>query len=52
MTMDVLGKQNAAEKHKAADGGGGGKFGAELKGRDFNAFFQGVTGIVGEPHPG
>jgi hypothetical protein len=52
MTMDVIDKQNAAEKNKAADGGGGGKFGAELQGRDFNAFFQGVTGIVGEPHPG
>jgi hypothetical protein len=52
MTMDVIDKQNAAEKKKAADGGGGGKFGAELQGRDFHAFFQGVTAIVGEPHPG
>ena len=52
MTMEVIDKQNAAENNNASDGGGGGKFGAELKGRSFKDFFEGVTGIVGEPHPG
>jgi hypothetical protein len=53
MTMEVIRNQNAAENKNASDGGGGGgKFGAELKGRSFEDFFEGVTGIVGEPHPG
>jgi len=39
MTMDVLDKQNTSEKKKDVDVGGGGKFGADLKVRDFNAFF-------------
>ena len=50
LTMDVIQKHNAA--HASQEAAGGAKFGAELKGADVDAFFEGVTGIVGEPHPG
>ena len=49
MTMDVMKKHNEAHASGAA---GGAKFGAELKGSEVEAFFEGITGIVGEPHPG
>jgi hypothetical protein len=50
MVMDVIKKHN--EAHASAVAAGGAKFGAELKGAKVEAFFEGVTGIVGEPHPG
>ncbi len=50
MTMDVIKKHN--ETHASAVAGGGAKFGAELKGAKVEAFFEGVTGIVDETHPG
>ena len=50
MTMDVINKHNEADA--SAPPAGGDKFGAELKGAKVEAFFEGVTGIVGEPHPG
>ena len=47
MTMEVIDKQTAAENKNDSDGGGGdGKFGADLKGRSFQDFFEGVTGIT------
>jgi hypothetical protein len=50
MTMSVIKKHN--EAHASQEAAGGAKFGAELKGAEIEAFFEGVTGIVGEPHPG
>ena len=50
MTMDVIETQKKAEENQAAFGRGA-KFGGELKGRTFEAFFEGVTGRTGEPHP-
>ena len=50
LTMDVIKKHNEADASQEAAGGA--KFGAPLKGADVEAFFEGVTGIVGEPHPG
>jgi hypothetical protein len=52
MTMEVIDKQNVVENNNTSGGDGGGKFGAEVKGRSFKDFFEDVTGIVGEPHPG
>jgi len=53
LTMSMIEKNNkaraAAEKQQAA---GGAKYGAELKGGTVEKFFEGVTGICGEPHPG
>jgi hypothetical protein len=44
-------KQNEsrASQEQAA---GGAKYGAELKGATVEKFFEGVTGICGEPNPG
>jgi hypothetical protein len=50
MTMDVIETQKRAEKKQAASGRGA-KFGGELQGASFEAFFKGVTGLTGEPHP-
>jgi Ca2+-binding EF-hand superfamily protein len=50
MTMDIIETQEKAEENQAASGSGA-KFGAELTGRSFEAFFEGVTGLTGEPHP-
>jgi hypothetical protein len=46
--MDVIDKANAAHEVQAA---GGNKYTAVLEGRPVEAFFDGVTGIAGEPHP-
>ncbi len=47
-------KQNEATKARASQeqAAGGAKYGAELKGGKVEKFFEGVTGICGEPHPG
>jgi hypothetical protein len=47
-------KQNEATKARASQeqAAGGAKYGAELKGATVEKFFEGVTGICGEPHPG
>jgi hypothetical protein len=47
-------KQNEATKARASQqqAAGGAKYGAELKGETVEKFFEGVTGICGEPHPG
>jgi hypothetical protein len=47
-------KQNEATKVRASQeqAAGGAKYGAELKGGTVEKFFEGVTGICGEPHPG
>ncbi len=47
----LIKKQNEARatQEQAA---GGAKYGAELKGGIVEKFFEGVTGICGEPHPG
>ena len=50
MTMDVIETQKKVEENQAASGRGA-KFGEELKGGSFEAFFEGVTGLTGEPHP-
>jgi hypothetical protein len=50
MTMDVIETQKKAEENQAASGRGA-KFGEELKGGSFEAFFDGMTGLTGEPHP-
>jgi len=44
-------KQNEARASQA-QAAGGAKYGAELKGGTVEQFFEGVTGICGEPHPG
>jgi hypothetical protein len=50
MVAALVKKQNEA---RAKDlGGGGAKYGAVLTGGTVDKFFQGVTGICGEPHPG
>jgi hypothetical protein len=53
LTMSMIEKNNkarvAAKKQQAA---GGAKYGAELKGATVEKFFEGVTGICGEPNPG
>jgi hypothetical protein len=53
LTMSMIEKNNkarvAATKQEAA---GGAKYGAELKGGTVEKFFEGITGICGEPHPG
>jgi calmodulin len=47
-------KQNEATKARASQeqAAGGAKYGAELKGATVEKFFEGVTGICGEPNPG
>jgi Ca2+-binding EF-hand superfamily protein len=47
-------KQNEATKARASQeqAAGGAKYGAELKGGTVEKFFEGVTGLCGEPHPG
>jgi hypothetical protein len=50
MTMDVIEMQKKAEENQTTSGSGA-KFGGELKGRSLEAFFEGVTGLTGEPHP-
>jgi hypothetical protein len=51
MLAGLIKKQNEARatQEQAA---GGAKYGAELKGATVEKFFEGVTGICGEPHPG
>jgi hypothetical protein len=44
-------KQNEARASQE-QAAGGAKYGAELKGGTVEKFFEGVTGICGEPHPG
>ena len=50
MAMDVIETQKKAEENQAASGRGA-KFGGELRGRPLEAFFKGVTGLTGDPHP-
>jgi hypothetical protein len=50
VTMDVIDRQRKAVENQTASGRGA-KFGGELKGGSFEAFFEGVTGLTGEPHP-
>ena len=50
VTMDVIDRQRKAVENQAASGRGA-KFGGELKGKSFEAIFEGVTGLTGEPHP-
>jgi Ca2+-binding EF-hand superfamily protein len=47
-------KQKEATKARASQeqAAGGAKYGAELKGATVEKFFEGVTGICGEPNPG
>jgi Ca2+-binding EF-hand superfamily protein len=47
-------KQNEATKARSSQeqAAGGAKYGAELKGATVEKFFEGVTGICGEPNPG
>ncbi len=54
MIADHIKKQNEATKARASQeqAAGGAKYGAELKGGTVEKFFEGVTGICGEPHPG
>ncbi len=53
LTMSMIEKNNkarvAAKKQQEA---GYAKYGAELKGATVEKFFEGVTGICGEPNPG
>ncbi len=51
MVAGLIKKQNEA-RGSQEQGAGGGKYGAELKGGTVEKFFEGVTGICGEPHPG
>ena len=54
MIADHIEKQNEATKARASQeqAAGGAKYGAELKGATVEKFFEGVTGICGEPHQG
>jgi hypothetical protein len=54
MVADLIKKQNEATKARASQvqAAGGAKYGAVLKGGKIEKFFEGVTGICGEPHPG
>jgi hypothetical protein len=51
MIADHIKKQNEARASQE-QAAGGAKYGAELKGGTVEKFFEGVTGICGEPHPG
>jgi Ca2+-binding EF-hand superfamily protein len=51
MIADHIKKQNEARASQE-QAAGGAKYGAELKGGTVDKFFEGVTGICGEPHPG
>ena len=51
MVVGLIKKQNEA-RGSQEQGAGGAKYGAELKGGTVKQFFEGVTGICGEPHPG
>jgi hypothetical protein len=51
MIVALIKKHNEA-RAKEQLGAGGAKYGAVLQGGTVEAFFQGVTGICGEPHPG
>jgi hypothetical protein len=46
-----INKQNEARASQE-QAAGGAKYGAELKGATVEKFFEGVTGICGEPNPG
>jgi len=50
MVAALIKKQNEAVVKDL--GAGGAKYGAVLKGGTVEAFFEGATGICGEPHPG
>ena len=50
MVAALVKKQHEAREKDL--GGGGAKYGAVLTGGTVDKFFQGVTGICGEPHPG
>jgi len=50
MVAALIKKQNEAVAKDL--GAGGAKYGAVLKGGTVEAFFEGATGICGEPHPG
>jgi hypothetical protein len=53
MIAEHIKKQNEATKSRASqEQAGGAKYGAELKGGTVEKFFEGVTGICGEPNPG
>ncbi len=51
MIADHITKQNEARASQE-QAAGGAKYGAELKGETVEKFFEGVTGICGEPNPG
>jgi hypothetical protein len=53
MVLGLMQKHNDARARAAQEqGNGGAKYGGELKGGTVEKFFEGVTGICGEPHPG
>ena len=51
MTTGVIKKHNAVQASQG-QGTGDAKFGVDLKGANVDVFYRGVTGLVGEPHPG
>jgi Ca2+-binding EF-hand superfamily protein len=51
MIVALIKKQNEA-RAKEQLGAGGAKYGGEFKGETAEKFFEGITGICGEPHPG
>jgi hypothetical protein len=51
LIADHIKKQNEARASQE-QAAGGAKYGAELKGATVEKFFEGVTGICGEPNPG
>ncbi len=51
MVAVLIKKQNEAQVSQE-QGPGGAKYGAVFQGGTTESFFQGVTGIRGEPHPG
>ena len=53
MVLGLMQKHNDARARAAQEqGNGGAKYGGELKGGTVEKFFEGVTGICGEPYPG
>ena len=51
MTTGVIKKHNAVQASQG-QGTGDAKFGVDLKGANVDVFYRGVTGLVGETHPG
>jgi hypothetical protein len=51
MVAGLIKKQNEARASQE-QGAGGAKYGAVLQGGTVDKFYEAVTGICGEPHPG